>query len=166
MHHAKNDLIMLMDADLVGLSHEAIVNLIAPVTQGNADITISLRKNALLIYKFLGVDFVSGERVFRKQLLLDNEKDLKNLPSFGLEVFINQLIISKKLRLQVVSWNNVISPRKSAKMGFFLGNLGDIKMILQILRTVPLSRCLYQMYAMRELSRGQNTHKLFSGMVP
>jgi glycosyltransferase involved in cell wall biosynthesis len=154
VHRAKNDLIMLIDADLIGLSQEAISNLIVPVTQGTSDITVSLRKNALLAYKLMGIDFVSGERVFNKYLLLDKEKELINLPSFGLEVFINQLIISKKLRLQVVLWDHVISPRKSAKMGFFLGSLGDMKMILQILRTVPLSKCLYQMYAMRKLSRG------------
>jgi len=101
----------------------------------------------------MGIDFVSGERVFNKQLLLDNEEELKNLPSFGLEVFINQLIISKKLQLRVISWGYVISPRKSAKMGFLLGSLGDTRMILQIFRTVPFSRCIYQMYAMRKLSR-------------
>jgi len=44
VHHARNDLVMLIDADLIGLSQEAITNLILPVTQGIAEITISLRQ--------------------------------------------------------------------------------------------------------------------------
>ncbi len=153
VNKAKNDLVMLIDADLIGLSEKAIDDLVNPVLEGNADITISLRKNALSVYKMIGLDFVSGERVFNKSLLLDNEEKLKNLPGFGLEVFINNLIISKNLRLKIVNWNTVISPRKSHKLGFFLGSLGDAKMIMQIFKTVPISKCIYQMYMMKKLSR-------------
>jgi glycosyltransferase involved in cell wall biosynthesis len=150
---SKNDLVILIDSDLIGLSKEAITNLILPIVNSESDMTISLRKNALSIYKMMGIDFVSGERVFNKKLLLDHEEKLQHLPGFGLEVFINQLVITQNLRLKVVYWDTVISPRKSAKIGFFLGSLGDLKMILQILKTVPLSNCIYQMYMMRKLSR-------------
>jgi glycosyltransferase involved in cell wall biosynthesis len=150
---SKNDLIILIDSDLIGLSQKAITDLIIPVTNNSCDITISLRQNALSIYKMLGIDFVSGERVFNKKLLLENEAKLQGLPGFGLEVFINQLVISQNLRLKVVYWDTVISPRKSAKIGFFLGSFGDFKMIVQILKTVSISTCIYQMYTMRKLSR-------------
>lgn len=150
---AKNDIVMLIDADLIGLSDKAITSLAKPVLDNKADITISLRKNALSIYKILGIDFVSGERVFRKKLLLENIEKLNNLPGFGLEVFINELVISKKLRLKIERWDDVISPRKATKIGFLLGSLGDAKMIMQILSTVSLSKCMYQIYTMRKLSR-------------
>lgn len=150
---AKNDIVMLIDADLIGLSDKAITSLAQPVLDNKADITISLRKNALSIYKILGIDFVSGERVFRKKLLLENIEKLNNLPGFGLEVFINELVISKKLRLKIERWDDVISPRKATKIGFFLGSLGDAKMIMQILSAVSLSKCIYQIYRMRKLSR-------------
>lgn len=153
IQQSKNSLVMLIDADLIGLSKEAITDLILPVLNNEADITISLRKNALSIYKIIGLDFVSGERVFAKKLLLENVEKLKNLPGFGLEVFINELIILKKLRLKIVKLNDVISPRKSVKIGFFLGGLGDIKMIIQILSTITILKCIYQNYAMKKLSK-------------
>lgn len=156
---ARNDYVVLIDSDLIGLSKEALTALIEPVTSGNADMTISLRKNALGVYKMLGVDFVSGERVFHRDVLLEHEEKLKNLPGFGLEVFKNNLIIAKKMRLQIVHWKEVISPRKSVKMGFFAGSIGDFKMILQILKTVSLTTVIYQMYMMRKLSRAHNRNK-------
>ncbi|MDZ4216753.1 MAG: glycosyltransferase family 2 protein, partial [Candidatus Gracilibacteria bacterium] len=58
---AKNELIMTIDSDLVGLSKKAVGELIEPVRNGLADISISLRSNSLLLFKLLGLDFVSGE---------------------------------------------------------------------------------------------------------
>jgi glycosyltransferase involved in cell wall biosynthesis len=153
LHQSKYEMVMLIDSDLVGLSSVAIADLITPVLVGTADITISLRYNALSIYKLFGIDFVSGERVFAKRLLLEHEEVLRTLPGFGLEVFMNQLIIKNGLRLRVVVWPTVISPRKSVKIGFFAGVLGDMRMIAQIIHTVSLYTCLYQMYMMRKLSR-------------
>ena len=53
---SKNNLIVLIDSDLIGLSKEAITNLILPVVNNKSDMTISLRKNALSIYKMMGID--------------------------------------------------------------------------------------------------------------
>lgn len=153
LHKSKNDTVILIDSDLIGLSQKAITDLIDPVLKDQVDITISLRKNALSIYHMLGIDFVSGERVFEKKILLENEEELLGLPGFGLEVFINNIIISKNLRVRVVGWPEVISPRKSAKLGFFSGSWGDFKMIIHILRTVSLWQIIYQNYKLRKLSK-------------
>src|SRR6185503_11664252 len=56
---AQHDLLMLLDADLIGLAVEHIIALAAPVISGEADVSLSLRKNSLWIYRAIGLDFVS-----------------------------------------------------------------------------------------------------------
>jgi glycosyltransferase involved in cell wall biosynthesis len=150
---SKNDLVVTIDADLLGLSIETVESLISPVVEGKVGMTISLRSNSLSTYKMLGIDFVSGERVFNKNILLSKEDELVALPNFGLEVFMNEQIINSNLPIQVVIWDKVISPRKFDKMGFLLGSLGDLKMIQQILATVSLQKCVRQIIALRKLAR-------------
>lgn len=153
LSNAKNPIIILLDADLKGLTAESVTALIAPVTSGNADMSISLRKNSLPAYRFIGLDFVSGERVFRKALLSERLPEIAKLPGFGFEVYMNRLIINQKLRLRVVDLKNVISPRKSAKIGWWKGRVADLDMIREILKVIPLREVLYQNYKMLKLSR-------------
>jgi glycosyltransferase involved in cell wall biosynthesis len=150
---AKNDFVVMIDADLIGLSVKAIEDLILPVLENKVGMTISLRHNAYYIYKVLGIDFVSGERVFNKNFLLSKEKELLQIANFGLEVFINEEIIFKKIPIRIIKWDNVISPRKFDKMGFFLGSIGDLEMTRQIFTTVPLEKCIRQIFALKKLSK-------------
>ena len=150
---ATGELILLIDADLLGLHPEDITALLNPVLSGATDVSISLRKNSLGIYKMMGLDFVSGERVIPRDLLGTKIAEIRALPGFGLEVYMNSLIIEKKLRLQVVYWDSVVSPRKSVKVGFWKGVLGDISMIQQIFKTVGLMTVLRQNYQLITLCR-------------
>ena len=43
---SRGSIILLLDADLTGLSHEHLTDLILPVAEGSADFSISLRGNA------------------------------------------------------------------------------------------------------------------------
>jgi glycosyltransferase involved in cell wall biosynthesis len=130
---AVNDIIFLLDGDLMGLTEKDISNIIHPILSGEADMSISLRKNSLLIYKLFKLDYVSGERVFQKSLIMEHLAEIRRLPGFGLESFINELIIKNSWRVKVVYWRDVITPRKSKKIGFFKGRKKDLSMIIQIL---------------------------------
>lgn len=146
----KNDLIMTLDSDLVGLSPSAITALIEPVIFGQADVTLSLRKNSLLVFKLLGIDFVTGERVFSRRLLKD-PSHLATLPGFGLESYLNQLIIEQSLRVKIVRLPNVISPRKSKKFGWWNGVKGDFSMVMEILSILGISGVISQIFKLRAL---------------
>ena len=80
---AAGDLILLVDADLVGLSPENLTALITPVLSGQADVSISLRANAPFPWRLIGLDYISGERVLRKSLLDGQTEALQRLPKFG-----------------------------------------------------------------------------------
>jgi glycosyltransferase involved in cell wall biosynthesis len=141
-------LLLLVDGDLTGLTAAHITALILPVAEGRADISISLRENTPRLWKLIGLDYISGERVFFKDLL-DNR--LEALPKFGFEVYLNDLCIQRKSRIAIVSWNGVQSPFKTKKYGFLRGAAADMRMISDIFRTVSPFGVLRQIFVMLRL---------------
>ena len=137
---AQNELLMLLDADLKGLAAEHITALAAPVLSGTADVGLSLRQNSLLLFRAIGLDFVSGERVVRKELLGEALKEIYGLPRFGIEVFMNHLIIAHRLSIAVTHWPHVTQARKTEKLGYWKGIRAEWRMIADLLKvTYPLA---------------------------
>jgi glycosyltransferase involved in cell wall biosynthesis len=148
---AKGEYLLLVDADLIGLSPADITALIAPVLSGRAGLSISLRRNAPWVWRRIGLDYISGERVLPKALIEPRLAGLANLPKFGFEVFLNELCIAAARPVAVVLWPGVISPMKAAKYGRWRGLQADIRMIGDIFRSVPATRLLRQIIVMRRL---------------
>lgn len=147
---ARGSHILLLDSDLVGLGPEHLGALISPVLERRAEATISLRRNAPLIWRLIGIDYISGERVMPRRLLADQTEALLNLPRFGLEVFINRLWLAEGLHIAIVRWPEVESPYKHAKRGGWIDGLrADIAMLGDIFRTVPPVETLRQVVALR-----------------
>lgn len=143
--------LLLLDSDLIGLTPDSLVTLIAPVAAGVADVSISLRGNAPAPWRWIGLDYISGERVLPRAVLADRLDALGALPRFGLEVFMNRAWIEQEHRIAVVRWPDVSSPLKSAKQGLRAGAVADVLMLRDIFRTVPLREVLWQIRAMRAL---------------
>ena len=134
----KNDTIMMIDADLIGLQEGNIRNLISPVTSGKASVSISIRGNSLPLYKKIGLDFVSGERVFNKEIFGDIDALANSLKGYGLETFMDSVIVKNKLKIKVVDWPNVSHARKQEKIGYWKGLFAEWRMTFQILKTANL----------------------------
>ena len=148
---ATGEFVLLVDADLVGLSADDLTALIAPVLSGRADVSISLRQNAPFIWRWLGLDYISGERVLRKSVLDGQDAALRNLPKFGFEVFLNGLLIQQTSRIAVVRWPGVVSPLKSRKYGIWAGIVADFRMMGDLFRVVPPMGLLGQIRQMLRL---------------
>lgn len=137
---AQGELIMLLDADLKGLTAEYISALALPVLQGNAQVSLSLRQNSLLAFRAIGLDFVSGERVVKKTLLGEVLQEVHGLPRFGVEVFMNRRIIERRLPIAVTHWPHVTQARKTEKLGYWKGIRAEWRMIADLLKVVyPLA---------------------------
>ena len=147
----RSEVILLIDADLLGLSPAHLTALITPVIQGRAAMSISLRDNAPGLWRWIGLDYISGERALRRDLLAGQEKALQRLPKFGFEVFLNALILKAQAPLAVVRLPGVKSPLKSAKYGFWTGIWGDILMLRDLMRAVPPLGLIGQVVRMRRL---------------
>lgn len=140
---ASGDFVFLLDSDLIGVTKDNIADLLEPVLSNKCDVSINLCRNAPLPWRLIGLDYITGERVLPRSLLMPELEDIFALPGYGLEVFLNKLIIKNKLRLAVVPWPNVTSPYKFRKNGW-AGLKDDIKMLWQIFQTISIFQSVYQ----------------------
>ncbi|HEY2710047.1 MAG TPA: glycosyltransferase family 2 protein [Caulobacteraceae bacterium] len=151
---ARHDYLMLLDADLAGVTAADIDALAAPVMRGEADVSISLRSNSLWIYRQIGLDFVSGERVAPKWLLQSAVEAMKRLPRWGGEVYMNEIFIRQGCRIGVVRWPRVINVRKYTKVGAWRGALAEAKMIADAMRVMtPLGLISQNLRLLKHVNR-------------
>ncbi|MFN4154078.1 MAG: glycosyltransferase family 2 protein [Paracoccaceae bacterium] len=141
--------VLLLDADLTGLNSADLSRLIRPVSEGGADVSLSLRGNAPSVWQWLGVDYITGERVLPMSLIAPILPDIRDLPRFGLEVFLNAHIQRAGLSVAIVRWPGVASPSKAQKSGWRAGIRADIGMLRDILRTVSVATTFEQIAFLR-----------------
>jgi hypothetical protein len=117
--------------------------------------SISVRRNSLAIYRWLGLDFVSGERVLPKRIVAACLAEIDKLPGFGIEAYINERIIGEQLSIAVVAFDNVINTRKAVKVGRWRGALADWATALDVLRVLSPLEVVRQNHRMLALARSR-----------
>jgi glycosyltransferase involved in cell wall biosynthesis len=147
---ARFDYIMLLDADLAGLRPADITDLAAPVLNGSVDVSLSLRRDSL--YRAFRLDFVSGERVLPRALLVQALPELRAASPWGAEVLINRIIIAHELRVAIVDWKTVTHASKLRKRGL-KGALADMDMAREIVSSLTARGLLRQNLALRNATR-------------
>jgi glycosyltransferase involved in cell wall biosynthesis len=135
---SEGDYICLLDADLQDLNEKNIRDLINPIESGISDVAISYRKNAWPLFPFKKIDYLSGERIFPKTSIIYSLAEMRQLPSFGLEVFLNKIIILNHMQISIVQWPNVENVFPWNKHGWFRGIKQSIKMFHNILSTISI----------------------------
>jgi hypothetical protein len=133
---ARGEYLMLLDADLAGVRPADIQALADPVLDGWAEVSISLRANSLALYRAVGLDFVSGERVIPARLGREAITEMRRLPRWGGESYLNRLIVRDRLSLAVVKWPGVFNIRKFHKVGVLRGMVEEIKMTADALKVL------------------------------
>lgn len=147
---AEGKYIFLIDADLIDLNTENVTQMLMPVINGWADWSISLRKHPWA-WRLIGVEVLSGERVFPKKALEDYLSEIELLPCYGLEVFINDIFVKNNFKIGVVPWYNVENSYRMNKYGFFSGLKMEVGMWLDIFRTISVFGFADQILKMRQL---------------
>jgi glycosyltransferase involved in cell wall biosynthesis len=150
---ASGEYLMLLDADLAGVRADDIQALANPVIEGWARVSISLRANSLAIYRGLGLDFVSGERVIPARLGREAIAAMERLPRWGGEAFLNGLITRDKLSIAVVDWPGVFNIRKFHKVGRWRGLVEELRMMMDALRVLTPLGVVRQNLALKALVR-------------
>jgi glycosyltransferase involved in cell wall biosynthesis len=150
---AKNEVILFLDADLIGLTDQNIYDLVNPVLDGYADWTLSLRSNSAIHMKLLKIDCLSGERAVRKDLLEDPLIWSKPHIGYSMEVLMNKSLLNNGSVCFSVKMPNIKLVTKTGKAGFFEGWYNELKMINQIFRAMPFNQILCQFLKMSYISR-------------
>lgn len=141
--------VLLLDADLIGLTSEDVTELINPVLQCSAIASLSLRGNAPRLWRLIGLDYISGERVVPYALLASHLEAMEALPRFGFEVFLNRLLIASHQPIAVVPLPHVASPSKANKRGAWAGIKADASMMQDIFKTVSGAEILHQIFLLK-----------------
>jgi glycosyltransferase involved in cell wall biosynthesis len=155
---AVGDYLMMLDADLEGVTAADIQALADPVVTGRAQVSISLRRNSLPVYRLMGLDFVSGERVVPADLLRGEAEAMETLPRWGGESFINELIVRERLTIEVVDWKGVFNVRKHRKLGRWRGFGAELVMVRDALHVLSAWGVLRQNLALLRLVRRPSAH--------
>lgn len=147
INKSKNDVILLLDADLKGLTENNITDLLNPVINNEVDVTLSMRRNSY-VFKPFGIDFVSGERALTRNTLKDPLIWSKPNIGFGLEVLMNKSIIDNGRTYKSVNLPNVDIEYKTAKVGMIQGCKDLFAMIGEISKALPVREIWAQLLIM------------------
>ena len=155
---ASGEYLMMLDADLCGVTAADVQALADPVLSGRTDVSISLRSNSLALYRLIGLDFVSGERILPAWLLADAIPAMERLPRWGGEAFINDLIIRHALSIAVVDWPRVFNVRKYSKVGVVRGFFAELAMVGDAFRVLsPLGAVQQNLQLLKLVRRGRRS---------
>ena len=130
---AKGDYILLLDADLLHLTKQNIIDLIAPIKSWKSRSSIAFIKNSRPLPPFKKIDYCNGQRIIPTTLLKQNIWKISNLLWYGLEIFLNQLLIENKISLASVHRDNVENDFHQNKDGLIKGRIKNLKIWRHIL---------------------------------
>lgn len=136
----KGDVVLLLDADLIGLKQRHVHQLLEPVITGNADMTVGIFRNGRLATDLAQrlAPRLSGQRAVRK-IILQDMRYLKDA-GYGLEVALNNYAQKHAVRVEEVHLPDLTHIMKEEKLGFYRGFGQRLKMYWQILRGFGMAR--------------------------
>ena len=134
IENASGDIIVLLDADLVGLTETHFNNLVYPVLNNKADMTVGIFSSGRTFTDLAQkvAPFLSGQRAIRKSVLGDLKK--LEFTNFGVEIALNKLAKENNWKVENVLLENMTHIMKEEKLGFFKGFKARMKMYYDIIR--------------------------------
>lgn len=130
------DILLFLDADLIGLKIKHVSSLLEPVLKDEADITIGVFEEGRIVTDLAQkvIPKLSGQRALKANIL-EGISDLE-VTRFGVEVALNNYIKKSKVRLKKVVLRNMSHVTKEEKLGFFKGVNARMKMYWEIVNYV------------------------------
>ena len=130
------EVLLLLDADLIGLTPKHIMQLIDPVLQGEVEMSIGIFEHGRMATDLAQkmTPFLSGQRALHRKLI-DGVSEL-DLSRFGVEVALHTYTEEHNIPYQEVKLPDLSHVMKEEKMGFWKGLMARVKMYWDILRYV------------------------------
>ncbi|MFN2364610.1 MAG: glycosyltransferase family 2 protein [Halarsenatibacteraceae bacterium] len=131
------EIVIMLDADLIGLKKEHIYSLLNPIIDNEYDMTVGVfnegRNLTDLAQKVS--PHLSGQRALKGEIL----NKIKNLDStgYGVEVAINRYV-RKHGQIKKVRLPDLTHVMKEEKRGFWKGFKSRIKMYMEVIKTLLL----------------------------
>jgi glycosyltransferase involved in cell wall biosynthesis len=132
----QSDVIVFLDADLIGLTPEHVEALLAPVLEGTVEMTVGIFGKGRIVTDMAQrvAPHLSGQRAIRRELL----QQLPQLDQlgFGVEVALTRFVKSNAIAWQGVVLTGVSQVMKEEKFGLVDGVSRRMRMYWEIVRTL------------------------------
>lgn len=130
------EVVLFLDADLVGLHPGHVVDMLLPVLEGEAEMTVGIFEQGRLatdLAQFFA-PFLSGQRAVKRDLFIH----LSNLEltRFGVEVALTRFARTAGIKVVEVELKDMTHIMKEEKLGFVRGFLARLKMYWEIAKCV------------------------------
>ena len=129
---ADADVLLFLDADLIGLTVAHVESLLAPVLSGEAPMALGVFRGGnfwTTLAQILAPN-ISGQRAIRRELFLS----IPNLAEaqYGVELAITGFVLDQGLPFAQVILKDVSHPPKERKLGIYRGALSRARMYRQM----------------------------------
>lgn len=132
LSHSHGEVVLLLDADLVGLRPEHIRRLLKPVISGRAAMSIGLFKKGRKIIDLAqkAHPYLTGQRAVRRDIL--EKINNIDITRFGFEIALTKQAKSQRLPITKVNLPYLTHLTKEEKMGLLKGLTARLRMYWEI----------------------------------
>ncbi len=134
--YIRSDIVLLLDADLIGLTSEHVEALVGPVMKGEADIAIGVFEEGRLATDLAQkiAPFLSGQRAIKTDIL-QNIPDME-VTRYGVEVAINRYVRKNGVQVKLVKLLGLTHVMKEEKFGLVKGLRERVRMYWEIFKNM------------------------------
>jgi glycosyltransferase involved in cell wall biosynthesis len=134
IEEADGEVILFLDADLVGLKKEHIIKLVKPVLDKEADMTVGIFNKGRIVTDIAQkiAPFLSGQRAVSKKVL----DDISNLEvaRYGVEIALTKYVENSNLIVKQIVLEDLTHIMKEEKLGLIKGFTARMKMYFDIIK--------------------------------
>lgn len=133
------DLLVLLDADLVGLTSQHILDLLEPVIHEKCEMSYGIFSNGRVATDLAQkvAPFLTGQRVVKREILINI--GCLEITRFGVEVALTRYFKKNNLASVGVPMSNITHVMKEEKLGFIKGFGARLKMYWEIVKAFKIS---------------------------
>lgn len=136
VEHAGQEVILFLDADLIGLTSKHVELLIEPVLSGRVEMAVGVFEHGRLATDLaqMVAPFLSGQRVLTKNLL--SRVDNLEWARFGVEIALTKYAAEHDIKMEEVVLEDVSHVMKEEKLGLWKGFRARMKMYWEIAKSL------------------------------
>jgi len=136
MARTKADVILFLDADLIGLTQQHVYDLLEPVLKGEAEMTVGIFEGGRVATNLAQklAPFLSGQRAMRREIL--EAISSLDLTRFGVEIALTNYVEAKGVLVKEVLLREMTHVMKEEKLGLVKGFVARMKMYWEIAKYV------------------------------
>lgn len=136
VNECDTEIILFLDADLIGLTEKHVGDLVDPVLENKADMTVGIFRNGRMVTDLAQkvTPYLSGQRAIRKSII-DRIPNI-DITRYGVEVALTRHVERLSIRVLEVELPDMTHVTKEEKLGLIKGVQARLKMYWDIVKVL------------------------------